>query len=280
MHNSSLTQSSLGKSVAYIQHYAPRLLFPVARSENRQTIAISDALPFKGSDVWNAYEMSWLNAEGKPIVAIAQFVFPCSAPFIVESKSFKLYLNSFNQTVFPGTDNESFTAVKNALVKDLSHTAGAPVIVHLIPLDDYSEKLNKLAGTCLDHLDVSCDQYDIHVDYLQTENQDVTESVYSHLLKSNCPITGQPDWGSVHIEYSGKKINPQGLLKYVVSFREHNEFHEHCVERIFTDIMRLCQPQKLTVAAFYTRRGGLDINPIRSTEELDFFARFKRLARQ
>ena len=280
MNTHTLEQSPLGKVTHYTDRYEPSLLFPILRTENRQTLGIRGSLPFKGIDLWNGYELSWLNAKGKPIVALAQFLFSCESDYLIESKSFKLYLNSLVQTAFPGTDAESFTAVKNILTKDLSGAVNADVVVELASLDSFTETFGRLSGQCLDSLDVTCSAYQPHPDYLHTENTEVNESVYSHLLKSNCPITGQPDWGSVHIEYQGKKINHAGLLQYLISFRQNNEFHEHCVERIFTDIMQRCQPSKLTVGAFYTRRGGLDINPLRSTENLDFAARYKRLSRQ
>lgn len=270
--------SPLGKAIQYIDQYTPALLFPVAREEKRRELGINHALPFQGVDVWNGYELSWLNQKGKPLVALAQFVFPCESANLVESKSFKLYLNSFNQTVFEGDDEESFSRVKTVLTTDLSAAAGETVNVTLFPVEKAEWSVKNLQGDCLDHLDIDCSRYHPHPDYLKTEKSLVSEILVSHLLKSNCLVTGQPDWGSVQIEYTGNKIDHEGLLRYIVSFRQHNEFHEQCVERIFVDIMQHCAPQKLTVAAFYTRRGGLDINPIRSTEDRAF--QYQRLVRQ
>ena len=258
--NASLQHAPLGKQSSYIATYQRDLLFPVPRKGKREEIGISSLLPFKGKDIWNGFELSWLNAKGKPVVACAEFIFPCEAPNLIESKSFKLYLNSFNNTKF-----DSFAAVENTLIQDLSETAGAPVIVKLFPISHASEKLvPHFSGTSLDHLDIACDTYTIQPAYLKTDDQTVTETLYSDLLKSNCLVTGQPDWASIQIAYTGKKIQHEGLLKYIVSFRNHDEFHEQCVERIFIDITNYCAPEKLLVYARYTRRGGLDINPYRA----------------
>ncbi len=254
--------SPLGKKTTYATQYQRDLLFPIARHSNRTEIGIAHALPFKGVDIWNAYEISWLNEKGKPIVALGEFVLPCHSPNIIESKSLKLYLGSFSNTKF-----NSVEVLSETIRQDLSAAAGAAVQVKIIPIKNFSPiALKNFSGICLDDLDVACDTYVVTPQFLSTENSIVSEIVYSDLLKSNCLVTGQPDLGSVQIRYSGKKIQHAGLLKYLVSFRNHNEFHEHCVERIFVDIMRVCQPEKLTVHACYTRRGGLDINPFRSTE--------------
>lgn len=255
----------LGKETKYITEYSPELLYPIARKINRKKIGITDGLPFKGYDIWNAFELSWLNKKGKPIVAIGEFIIPALSPNLIESKSLKLYLNSFNNTKF-----SDFDQVVATLVSDLSKHAGVEVIVKIFSINDYPDtKINKFNGLNLDELDVNCEVYQPNPEYLFTEEKFATETVYSNLLKSNCPVTSQPDWGSVQISYSGKKINYEGLLKYIVSFRNHNEFHEQCIERIFVDIINRCSPDSLTVYGRYTRRGGLDINPVRSTDEIE-----------
>jgi len=253
----------LGQATIYASLYAPELLFPIERKVSRDLLGLQNELPFAGYDVWTAYELSWLNEKGKPLVALAEFVFPCESPFIIESKSFKLYLNSFNQTKFI-----SHAEVTERLENDLSRVAGEQVKVNLLEINDSAlTKIQSLSGICLDELDVTVEHYHPAPDLLTADNSTlVSETVYSHLLKSNCPVTGQPDWASVVISYKGKKINHENLLSYIISFREHQDFHENCVERIFCDIQSRCRPEVLTVYARYTRRGGLDINPYRSTE--------------
>lgn len=272
----SHTLSPLGKATTYISEYQRELLFPIARSLNRDEIQVFDKLPFKGVDIWNAYELSWLNLQGKPVVALAQFVFPCESPNIIESKSFKLYLNSFTNSKF-----SSVEVVRDILIQDLSDFSGKTCEVDVILLEWVRKTVIKpFTGICLDGLNVECDRYSVEPTLLRVnEKKHVEEVVYSNLLKSNCLVTGQPDWGSVQIQYSGQQIQHESLLKYIISFRNHNEFHEQCVERIFMDIMRQCQPHKLTVHACYTRRGGLDINPFRSTE-CDFPGETARQCRQ
>lgn len=262
MSHEHLTQTPLGDKSDYPKDYDPHLLFPIARELNRHTIGIADdALPFQGQDAWTAYEISWLNPQGKPCVAIANFVFPCNTPHIIESKSFKLYLNSFNQTSFASID-----IVKNKMFNDLSRAAGGHITVDIHPLESLPEqRCGHFSGVCLDPLDITVETYHPEPDFLTTTDQIVTESVFSHLLKSNCPVTHQPDWGSVFIQYTGNAIDHAGLLRYIISYRDHNEFHEHCVEQMFIDLMQRCAPEQLTVYARYTRRGGLDINPFRST---------------
>lgn len=255
-----LKNAPLGKVSTYVSNYQPDLLFPIARQLNRDALGIHDTLPFQGYDFWNAFELSWLNPKGKPVVAAAEFIISCESLNLIESKSFKLYLNSFNNTIF-----SSFAEVEQVLIRDLSAAAGASVSVKLIPLSHPTEIIRpQFGGVSLDELDIECDTYAIQPSYLTTENQILTETLHSDLLKSNCLVTGQPDWGSIQIIYTGKKINHAGLLKYIVSFRNINEFGEQCVERIFKDIMQHCQPEKLFVYARYTRRGGLDINPYRA----------------
>lgn len=250
---------------------------PVPRSLNRDDLALNGELPFVGHDIWTMYELSWLNTNGLPQVAVGEVFIPATSPNLIESKSFKLYLNSYNQTQF-----ESWEQVTERLTQDLSACAGEAVIVNVNSVTDYTNQpIVTMEGECIDNQDIQITSYDFEASLLEgaAGEQEVEETLHSHLLKSNCLITNQPDWGSVEIAYSGKQIDREALLRYLVSFREHNEFHEQCVERIFTDIMKYCAPSKLTVFARYTRRGGLDINPYRSTEQ-DRPSHNKRMARQ
>ena len=276
-------ESRLGRSVTYADQYDPGLLYPIARAPKREEIGIAGAPPFLGADLWTAYELSWLNARGKPQVAIAHFAVPCETPNIVESKSLKLYLGSFNGTVFANAD-----AVRDRLRADLSEAVwrGAPApasigVKLLLPEMFDREPIHELDGLSLDRLDVDCTQYTPSPELLTAalDEQPVTEVLTSNLLKSNCLVTGQPDWGSVQISYTGPQIEQGGLLRYLVSFRNHNEFHEQCVERIFMDLWRRCKPSKLAVYARYTRRGGLDINPLRTSHPMALPANI-RTARQ
>ncbi|PND34289.1 NADPH-dependent 7-cyano-7-deazaguanine reductase QueF [Achromobacter pulmonis] len=261
----TLSHGPLGQSVSYVSQYDPTLLFPIARSHNRAALNLADGkLPFKGVDLWNAYELSWLDAKGKPRIAMATFSVPADSPNIIESKSFKLYLNSFNQTRLVNS-----AALRGRLERDLSAAAGAPVGLDFFLPQRFSElQMGELDGIYIDKLDIEIDTYEPAPELLRTRAGDpVEETLASRLLKSNCPVTGQPDWASVQIRYRGAPIDRESLLRYIVSFRQHAEFHEHCVERIFTDIMQACRPEQLTVYARYTRRGGLDINPWRSNFE-------------
>lgn len=255
---------SLGQQSAYISQYTPSLLQPVPRSLNRDDLGLRGELPFQGCDVWTLYELSWLNAKGKPVVAIGEVFVPATSPNLIESKSFKLYLNSFNQTRC-----DSLEAVQALLVQDLSGCAGAPVSVTLFTLDQAPHQIAQLPGECIDSLDIEVDGYEFDETLLQgaSGREIVEETLHSHLLKSNCLVTSQPDWGSVVIHYRGPRLDREKLLRYLISFRQHNEFHEQCIERIFTDLKHFCAPEKLTVHARYTRRGGLDINPFRSDWE-------------
>jgi len=263
-------QSQLGRASAYLDHYDASLLFPIARATQREAMGITPgALPFFGADLWTAFELSWLNPRGKPQVAIAHFTVPCETPNIIESKSFKLYLNSFNSTVFADID-----AVRDRLRTDLSEAAwrgsdrSGSVGVRLVaPALFEREPLQELTGIDLDRLDIECTQYQPAPELLTSDARQntISETLTSRLLKSNCLVTGQPDWGSVQISYSGAPIDQAGLLAYIVSFRNHNEFHEPCAERMFWDIWRRCRPTRLSVYARYTRRGGLDINPFRTS---------------
>lgn len=269
--------SPLGKSSEYIATYTPSLLFPIPRAAKWAELGLTaQTLPYKGVDFWNCYELSWLLPSGKPVVAIAEFSIPADSPNIIESKSFKLYLNSLNQTAFDGA-----ARVQATLEKDLSAAAGKPVGVRIRNLAEIEEEgVAVLPGVCIDELDITVSSYDQPQPELLRcdDSQVIEEAVHSHLLKSNCPVTSQPDWGSVVVEYRGAALDHASLLAYIVSFRQHSDFHEQCVERIFLDLQRLLKPEKLTVYARYVRRGGLDINPYRSTEVLDVANR--RLARQ
>jgi 7-cyano-7-deazaguanine reductase len=255
--------SPLGKTTAYADRYDPSLLFPIPRTAKREEIGVSEPLPFHGVDVWNAYELSWLDARGKPVVALAEFRVPAASPHIIESKSFKLYLNGFSQERVADVDTLIAT-----LERDLSAAAGAPVEAILSDARARGHAVTDLEGQLIDDQALDIDDYGPpRADYLQVDSAGtlVEEALVSNLLRSNCPVTGQPDWGSVQIRYRGAAIDPAGLLRYLVSFRNHNEFHEQCVERIFVDVMQRCRPEHLSVYARYTRRGGLDINPYRST---------------
>lgn len=255
---------SLGKTVAYPTHYDPRLLSAVPRSMARNSLGIdNNTLPFSGADLWTGFELSWLNTKGKPVVAILQCAVPVSSPNLIESKSFKLYLNSFNQTRFT-----SLGEVEEKLHYDLSRCAGTQITLKIISYEDFPKlAMEELQGTLIDDIDIEINDYQPNPNLLKTNKTYTEETLVSHLLKSNCLITNQPDWASISIRYAGNQIDAPSLLRYLISFREHNEFHEQCVERIFTDIQRLCSPKKLSVYARYTRRGGLDINPFRSNFE-------------
>jgi len=278
----SLEHSPLGKTAAYPVQYDPSLLFAIPRLPKRADIGIAaHTLPFGGADLWTAFELSWLNPRGKPQVALAHITIPCETPNIVESKSLKLYLGSLHQTRFA-----SLQDVAACLRQDISRVAwqgsGGSIGLTLVPPEQFAnECILELEGLLLDRLDVECQHYTpapelLHADHSQTP---VHETLASHLLKSNCPVTSQPDWGSIHISYTGAPIDQAALLQYVVSFRQHSDFHEHCVERIFMDVWTRCRPQRLTVHARYTRRGGLDINPWR-TSHPQSLPRNVRTARQ
>ncbi|NOR24240.1 MAG: NADPH-dependent 7-cyano-7-deazaguanine reductase QueF [Desulforhopalus sp.] len=266
----------LGKQVTYPSSYKPELLFPVARRLNREKIGISGGLPFTGVDIWNAYEVSWLEPEGKPQVAIAEIRFSLDTVNIIESKSFKLYLNSFNQTHFSSAED-----VVQVIGQDLQQAVQGEVTVSLtLPNDFHRCQMIEPEGLCLDELDITTDCYSHKPDFLTHGANRIEECLYSNLLRTNCPVTGQPDWATLIINYTGKKINRNGLLSYIISFREHTGFHENCVEQIFLDLMQYCSPEKLSVYARFTRRGGVDINPFRSTADHFAIPDNIRLARQ
>ena len=257
--------SPLGKHTVYADRYDPSLLFPISRQTKRDEIGVHEPLPFHGVDIWNAYELSWLDMQGKPVAALAEFHVPANSPNIIESKSFKLYLNGFAQEPLANA-----AALSALLQQDLSRAAGAPVMVRIQTPRAAQHTFADLVGESIDALPAKIDDYGPpKASYLQTDaaSSVIEETLVSDLLRSNCPVTGQPDWGSVQIAYRGTPIDREGLLRYLVSFRTHNEFHEQCVERIFMDVMARCTPQRLSVYARYTRRGGLDINPFRSTDK-------------
>lgn len=263
--HSAAQASTLGKTVDYADHYDASRLFPIPRAAKRSELGIQAPLPFAGVDIWNAWELSWLDPRGKPNVAIAEIRVPADSPCIIESKSFKLYLNGFNQERL-----DSREALRARIEADLSQAAGAAVSVRLKSLEEAAaEPMTEPPGFCIDDLELDAD-IDCYgpprPGFLSAGNEVVEELLVSRLLKSNCPVTGQPDWASVQIRYRGPRIDREGLLRYLVSFRRHDDFHEQCVERIFVDLMRRCAPEHLTVQARYTRRGGLDINPWRSTQ--------------
>ena len=262
-------QSQLGKASTYADQYDASLLFPIPRAPKREEIGVLGRPVFFGADLWTAFELSWLNAKGKPQVAIAHITIPAESTHIVESKSFKLYLNSFNNTRFASADEVKarIRADISAAIWQGSAVQASAGVKLLLPEQFDAEPLHELDGLNLDRLDIECTRYQPAPELLSvnTAEAPVTETLVSHLLKSNCLVTGQPDWGSVQISYSGHQIDQAGLLQYIVSFRNHNEFHEQCVERIFMDVWTRCQPTQLTVYARYTRRGGLDINPWRTS---------------
>ncbi|MBJ6985215.1 NADPH-dependent 7-cyano-7-deazaguanine reductase QueF [Luteimonas sp. MC1750] len=259
----------LGREVAYPRAYDPSLLFPIARAQGRAALGFGGGgLPFAGHDRWHAYELSWLDGRGRPLVETATLLVPAESPNLVESKSLKLYLNSLNGTRF-----DSRADVQARISADLSAAAGAPVAVEfgLPPVDaGDGAATGAPAPVSLDGLDLACDEYDAPNAALLTADAGarVDEVLHSALLKSNCPVTGQPDWASIRVAYRGPRIDRAGLLRYLVSFREHAGFHEQCVEQVFVDVMARCRPEALSVEARYTRRGGLDINPWRATPGL------------
>jgi len=272
-------QTPLGRQVAWPEHYDPALLVALERAPNRAALGLEGGtLPFGGADVWNAYELSWLDPRGKPVIATARFIFPCESPRLVESKSLKLYLGSFNQERLRDS-----AEVGERLHRDLSAAAGAEVGVIIQSMEDFQLYVPEPpAGTCLDLLDLDVAAYDLDPQLLglDSEGRWVDETLYSDLFRSNCPVTGQPDWATLTICYQGQRIDHAALLRYLISFRNHCDFHENCVERIFLDIKGRCRPAALTVEANLLRRGGIDINPVRSTVELRNIEDFPRLLRQ
>ena len=255
----------LGQSTQYPDQYDPSLLYPIARAVNREKLGLKEGqrLPFVGIDIWNAFELSWLNKKGKPQIALAEFQIPADSPNMIESKSFKLYLNSLNNTCF-----EDEHEVKERLIADLSAVAGSKITSRIYPTEAIAKQgIQEMSGVLMDRLDIEVDPNLPADRSLLRVNESfgpIEQCLVSHLLKSNCPVTGQPDWASIQIRYQGRPILEEGLLRYLIGFRQLGEFHEHCVETIFMDIKRECKPEKLSVYARYTRRGGLDINPFRT----------------
>ena len=255
---------SLGKETKYSDLYDKDLLVSIPRRLGREQVGIFKDIPFSGGDFWNCYELSWLNQKGKPEVRILQFFVPFDSENIVESKSVKLYLNSYSGTKFIDENQ-----VLGLLKSDLDRATNSNTHVSVKSLNEFSsDKLSMFEGVCLDQLDIEVSEYKVNSGLLKLSDDNIVveESVYSNLLKSNCLVTNQPDWASVQIKYKGRRINHEAMLKYIISFRNHSEFHEQCVEHMFHDIMKQCLPVELTIFAKYTRRGGVDINPYRTNK--------------
>ena len=261
-----MSEILLGKEVSYESLYNPELLAAVSRQQTRNEINIKQSSPFKGVDIWNAWELSWLNLRGKPQVACARFSYSSESSHLVESKSLKLYLNSLNQSQF-----SSSIEVASTIADDLEKIVHSTVNVEIYEADGNWPGLDKPKGICLDEMDIVISEYqlapELLIDSADQDDEPISERLYSHLFKSNCMVTGQPDWATVFINYTGKPIKHKAILKYLISFRNHQAFHEPCVERIFTDLMEYCSPDELSVYCRFTRRGGLDINPYRSTSD-------------
>ncbi len=255
-------KSPLGEKSLYPVSYSSDLLHSIPREENRRLLGLMAELPFRGEDIWNAYELTWLDGNGRPRVATGEFRVPADSPSIIESKSMKLYLNSLSMTRYTES-NEVLTKI----AADLSRAAGSPVQVQLTFLSDAGQ-LSELPGICIDDSEIACESKEVDPVLLRCAGDGaVSEELHSHLLRSLCPVTDQPDMGSLLIRYKGRPIDRDSLLRYVVSYRNHNDFHESCVERIFLDIKKHCEPNELSVYARYNRRGGIDINPFRSDVE-------------
>jgi 7-cyano-7-deazaguanine reductase len=252
----------LGRQTSYPDNYAPELLYPIARAASREALGLTARLPFGGTDVWNAWELTWLSESGRPAVATARIMVPAESPSIVESKSLKLYLNSFAMSTF-----SSAAEVQETITRDLGKCVGQAIDVLVLPVSgSEAQCVSRLAGTCLDASDVRCTDWEVDASLLRSDPETiVTEDLYTHLLRSLCPVTSQPDIGSLQISYRGPRIDHDSLLRYVVSYRQHNDFHEACVERMFIDVSTRCAPLELSLTARYQRRGGVDINPFRSS---------------
>ena len=251
----------LGQKADYPHKYEPDVLCPISRATSRAELQLGAELPFTGVDIWNVWELTWLSPSGQPRVATAEIHVPADSPSLVESKSLKLYLGSFAMSTF-----ESETAVAEAIARDLAPCVGAPVMVSVLPVSGTeARRVARLAGTCLDDLNVACSEWEVNADLLQADaSRTIREDVHTHVLRSLCPVTAQPDIGSLQVSYRGPQIDHAALLRYVVSFREHQDFHEACIEKMFRDLLQRCGCDELTVHARYQRRGGIDINPIRT----------------
>ena len=254
-----VNSSPLGKKSCYTDKYDISVLFAIPRLNKRTEIGISNNnIPFYGYDIWNAYEVSWIRPDGRPDVAIAEIIYSCRSEYIIESKSLKLYLNSFNGTIFKSKHH-----VKTTIEQDLSNKLNTDILVKLNDIDT-EVNFKKSEGENIDNY------YDKDFDNSKVETIDgiivKDKKIYSNLLKSNCPVTMQPDWGTLIITYSGQKINYSSLINYIISLRNLNEFHEQCIEKIYMEIYKNCNPYNLEVYGRYTRRGGIDINPYRSTK--------------
>lgn len=250
----------LGKHTPVVNHYAPELLFPIPRQSAREQLGLAVPLAFEGVDIWHGYELSWLDTHDKAQARIGRFSIPASTPNLVESKSFKLYLNSLNNAVF-ADDAEACACI----TKDLSAAAGGPVTLVLFAVDDPALAGGQLPGRCIDDAAGRWPRREPEAAMLRHGTAVVEEQLYSHLLRSLCPVTGQPDWATLWLHYRGPALEHAALLSYILAYREHQDFHEQCVERIFRDLQQCITPEFLHLQAFYTRRGGLDINPYRST---------------
>lgn len=257
------TKIPLGRQTDYPDKYAPELLCPISRAKSREPMGLGAELPFSGADIWNAWELTWLTEKGQPVVATAELVVPADSPNIVESKSLKLYLNSFAMSRFASPDD-----VAGTLERDIGDCVASDVVVRVLPiLATEARNVSRLAGTCLDTMTVACTDWEVNPDLLEVDDDAlVTEDLHTHLLRSLCPVTAQPDIGSLQINYRGPKIDHASLLRYVVSYRQHNDFHEACVEQMFLDLVSRCRPERLSIQARYQRRGGIDINPFRSND--------------
>ena len=255
-----LARAPLGRASGHPDRYDPTLLFAVPRAPQRSALGIAASLPFTGVDVWTAYELTWLDEIGKPQIALATFEVPADSPSIIESKSMKLYLGGFAQTPFGG-----MTEVAATIERDLARVCGTRVGVALRGPSSFGvQSIRELQGESLDDQRVAGNAYDVDPGVLAATGAVVEETLASRLFRSVCPVTGQPDIASVQIAYRGPRIDREALLRYLVSYRCHAGFHEHCIERIFIDVSTRCRTQRLTVLARFTRRGGLDINPFRT----------------
>jgi len=262
MDTENTVEMLLGRHTPVVDRYTPGLLYPIPRATGRSSIACEAGLPFSGVDLWHAYEISWLDSLGKPQVRVARLTIPASSPNLVESKSLKLYLNSLNNARF--ADDQEVTST---IIKDVARTVGCDVQLELLAVDDHALSGVELAGQCVDFLETDAPAGEPCASMLELRPGDpVQEQLHSHLLRSLCPVTGQPDWASVWIHYEGSALDHRSLLRYIIAYRQHQEFHEQCVERMFCDIQQRIDPRFLHIQAFYTRRGGLDINPFRSTD--------------